>query len=103
MGGVGGITKKSGRCGTYPYSKSPDGADLNQVPPAINTMEKQADTGNNKQQHMPWSTSVGGKECSSSVLCISPLNSYMKSLCSAHTTTEETLAVGHANQSSGPI
>lgn len=46
---------------------------------------KQADTGNNKQQHMPWSTSVGRKECSSSMLCISPLNSSMKELRLAHT------------------
>lgn len=46
---------------------------------------KQADMGNNKQQHMPWSTSVGRKDCSSSMLCISPLNSSMKELRLAHT------------------
>lgn len=47
---------------------------------------KQADTGNNKRQHMPWSTSVGRKECYSSMLCISALNSSMKALSLARTT-----------------
>lgn len=64
---------------------------------------KQADTGNNKRQHMPWSTSVGRKECYSSMLCISPLNPSMKALSLACTTAEEALAAGHANQTSGPI
>lgn len=64
---------------------------------------KQADTGNNKQQHMPWSTSVDRKECYSSVLCISPLNSSMKALSLARTTAVEALAAGHANQTSDPI
>ncbi len=64
---------------------------------------KQADTGNNKQQHMPWSTSVGRKECYSSMLCISPLNPSMKALSLARTTAEEALAAGLANQTSGLI
>lgn len=59
---------------------------------------KQADTRNNKRQHMPWSTSVGREECYSSMLCISPLNSSMKALSLARTTAEEALAAGHANQ-----
>lgn len=58
-----GSGEQSERCGTYPYSKSPDGADLNQ-PPAPHTPRykysgKPADTGNNKQRHMLRSTSVG--------------------------------------------
>lgn len=64
---------------------------------------KQADTGNNKRRHMPWSTSVGRKECCSSMLCISLLNSSMKALSLARTTAEEGLAAEHVNQTSGPI
>ena len=52
---------------------------------------------------MPWSTSVGRKECYSSMLCISPLNSSMKALSLARTTAVEVLAAGHANQISDPI
>lgn len=64
---------------------------------------KQADTGNNKRQHMLWSTSVGRKECCSSMLCISALNSSMKALSLAGTAAEEALAAGPANQTSGPV
>ena len=63
---------------------------------------KPADAGNNKRQHTPRSTSAGRKECYSSMLCISPLNSSMKALSLARTTAEAALAAGHANQTSGP-
>lgn len=64
---------------------------------------KQAYTENNKQQHMPWSTSVVRKECYSFMLCISLLNSSMKALSLVRTTTAKALAAGHANQTSDPI
>lgn len=52
---------------------------------------------------MLWSTSVGRKECCSSMLCISALNSSMKALSLAGTAAEEALAAGPANQTSGPV
>ena len=52
---------------------------------------------------MLWSTSVVRKECYSSMLYISLLNSSMKALSLARTTAEEALAAGHANQTSDPI
>lgn len=61
-----GSGEQSERCGTYPYSKSPDGADLNQPPrpPRYKYSGKPADTGNNKQRHMLRSTSVGRRHSS---------------------------------------
>lgn len=63
---------------------------------------KQADTGNNKQQHMPWSASAGRKGFCSSKLCISPLKSSMKALSLARTAAAEALASGCAIQKHWP-
>lgn len=64
---------------------------------------KQAEPENNKQEDLPWSTSVGRRDCCWSMLGISLLNSPMAALCLAHATTEETLAAGNAIQNRVPI
>lgn len=100
MGG-GEITQKSGRCGTHPYNESPDGADLNQVPPCYKYNGKQADTGNNKRQQMLRSTSV--------VLFLHAWHFSSEFIhegaqFSTHQRKAEAAqAAGHANQTSGPI
>lgn len=105
-----GSGEQSERCGTYPYSKSPDGADLNQPPtpqpsPCYKYSGKPADTGNNKQRHMLRSTSVGRRH--SSCLRASHFSSEFihegAPFGARHNTGKPELAGGRARQPRGPV
>lgn len=72
-----GSGEQSERCGTYSYSKSPDGADLNQPPPppTINTAENQQTRGIISSGICCGQPLWAGGTLPASVIRISPLNS----------------------------
>lgn len=99
-----GSGEQSERCGTYPYSKSPDGADLNQPPrpPAINTAENQQTRGIISSGICCGQPLWAGGTLPASVLRISPLNSSMKALRLARATTRAS-GGGRARWPRGPV